>query len=170
VLWRLDHDELPPELDAKVYWIVVGGNDLSRGQCSEEVVVLGLLRLAEELKQRRPDSIVVINSILPRLPPPSKNKHKWKHAKQAPLLDVWPSIQIVNHVLDKYCRNHPEIQFFDSTALFFGGDNKRKVDDSLFQSTLMLEDRVHLSRKGYKVWGQAVADKVKEIVHEEDTS
>jgi hypothetical protein len=40
-------------------------NDLSRMQCSEEVTVLGILRVVEEILERRPDSRVVINSLLP---------------------------------------------------------------------------------------------------------
>lgn len=34
-------------------------------QCSEEVVVLGILRVVEEILERRPDARVVINSIFP---------------------------------------------------------------------------------------------------------
>lgn len=40
-------------------------NDLGRMQCSEEVVVIGILRVVEEILQQRPSAQVVINSMLP---------------------------------------------------------------------------------------------------------
>jgi hypothetical protein len=40
-------------------------NDLGRMQCSEEVVVLGILRVIEEIRTRKPDAEIVINSMLP---------------------------------------------------------------------------------------------------------
>jgi len=65
VLWRLLHGEMPPEFNPRVWWIVLGMNDLGRMQCSEEVVVLGILRVVEEIRSRKPDAKIVINSMLP---------------------------------------------------------------------------------------------------------
>lgn len=42
-------------------------NDLTRMQCSEEIVVLGILRVVEEIMLRKPDAYIVINSLLPML-------------------------------------------------------------------------------------------------------
>jgi len=46
--------------------VLVGTNDLARGGCSEEAVLLGILRTAEEIHARHPDSVVVLQGILPR--------------------------------------------------------------------------------------------------------
>jgi hypothetical protein len=51
--------------EPKVWWIVLGMNDLSRMLCSEEVTVIGVLRVVEEILNNRPNSRVVINSLLP---------------------------------------------------------------------------------------------------------
>ena len=40
-------------------------NDLGRMQCSEEVVVMGILRVVEEILTRKPGAKIVINSMLP---------------------------------------------------------------------------------------------------------
>ena len=66
ILWRVQHGEVPPELSPKVFWIQAGTNDLSKDMCSEEIVTLGIQRLAEELHHHYPDAVVVIQSILPR--------------------------------------------------------------------------------------------------------
>jgi hypothetical protein len=57
---------LPRSLNPKVFWLILGTNDLALGMCSEEVVTLGIMRVAEELHHLYPDSIVVIQGILPR--------------------------------------------------------------------------------------------------------
>jgi len=65
VLWRLQHDEMPYDFNPKVWWLVLGMNDLTRMQCSEEIVVLGILRVVEEIRLRKPDAKIVINGLLP---------------------------------------------------------------------------------------------------------
>lgn len=65
VLWRLIHGEMPNGFEPKIWWVSLGMNDLTRQQCSEEVVVLGVLRVVEEILKRRPRARVVINSLLP---------------------------------------------------------------------------------------------------------
>eukprot|EP00546_Thalassionema_frauenfeldii_P014614 CAMPEP_0178930140 /NCGR_PEP_ID=MMETSP0786-20121207/21046_1 /TAXON_ID=186022 /ORGANISM="Thalassionema frauenfeldii, Strain CCMP 1798" /LENGTH=700 /DNA_ID=CAMNT_0020606587 /DNA_START=294 /DNA_END=2396 /DNA_ORIENTATION=- len=65
VLWRLLHGEMPADFNPRVWWVMLGMNDLGRMQCSEEVVVLGILRVVEEIRTRKPDAKIVINSMLP---------------------------------------------------------------------------------------------------------
>jgi hypothetical protein len=40
-------------------------NDLGRSQCSEEVALIGILRVVEQIRMERPDALIVINSLLP---------------------------------------------------------------------------------------------------------
>jgi len=65
-LWRIQHGEIPPEFNPKVFWILAGTNDLSSDLCSEEIVTLGLMRLAEEIHHHYPKAVVVLQGILPR--------------------------------------------------------------------------------------------------------
>jgi hypothetical protein len=58
---------MPYDFNPKVWWLVLGMNDLTRMQCSEEIVVLGILRVVEEIMLRKPDALIVINSLLPML-------------------------------------------------------------------------------------------------------
>lgn len=53
-------------LNAKVIWLILGSRDLAVRLCSEEVVTLGIMRIAEEIKHYNPQATVVIQSILPR--------------------------------------------------------------------------------------------------------
>jgi len=67
VLWRIMNEEMPYDFNPKVWWLVLGMNDLTRMQCSEEIVVLGILRVVEEIRLRKPDAKIVINSLLPMI-------------------------------------------------------------------------------------------------------
>ena len=42
-------------------------NDLTRMQCSKEIVVLGILRVVEEIMMHKPHAKIVINSLLPMI-------------------------------------------------------------------------------------------------------
>jgi hypothetical protein len=65
VLWRLMHGEMPANFNPKVWWVSLGNNDLGRMKCSEEVVVIGILRVVEEILANKPDAQVVLNSLFP---------------------------------------------------------------------------------------------------------
>ena len=56
VLWRLLHGEMPESFSPPVWWLSLGMNDLARMQCSEEVVIMGILRVVEEIRLRKPDA------------------------------------------------------------------------------------------------------------------
>jgi hypothetical protein len=65
VLWRILNGEMPNEFNPKIWWLELGLNDLGRAQCSEEVVVIGVLRIVEEIMKAKPDAKIVINSLFP---------------------------------------------------------------------------------------------------------
>merc|ERR1719469_208549 len=66
VLFRLKFGILKQqEFDPQVFWLILGTDDLTKWGCSEEVVVMGILRVVEELLQARPQAKIVINSLLP---------------------------------------------------------------------------------------------------------
>jgi hypothetical protein len=64
---------MPYDFNPKVWWLILGMNDLTRMQCSEEIVVLGILRVVEEIMMRKPDDKIVINSLLPMIDYRSKD-------------------------------------------------------------------------------------------------
>jgi len=59
------HGEMPDWFSPDVWWVSLGMNDLGRMQCSEEVVVMGILRVVEEILEKKPNAQVVLNSMLP---------------------------------------------------------------------------------------------------------
>jgi len=55
---------MPEELSPDVWWLIIGTNNLAQQQCSEKVVLRGILRLIEEIQEKKPNAKIVINGIL----------------------------------------------------------------------------------------------------------
>jgi len=71
LLWRLKNDEMPDEYsdsstEPAVIWLTIGSQDLGLTSCSPEMVIIGILRIVEEILLRTTTCHVVINGILPR--------------------------------------------------------------------------------------------------------
>jgi lysophospholipase L1-like esterase len=180
----MDHGELPDRMDdVYVFWLVLGTSDLSRGGCSEEATVLGILRVAEELEKRFPWSAVVIQGILPRtsredgiLEPKSMHKkligkhHSEKYADMAQhAYLLWPSIQVINDELEKFCEEHTNIVYFDAGRLFLqDAPHDKKMGKTKKIITELMPDYVHPSPEGWKVLGDAILEEYKSIVIGDD--
>ncbi len=65
-MWRLQAGELPPTLQSKVFWVLIGTNDLAHSECYDDAVYMGIIGVVEYIQQQRPGSIIVVNSLLPR--------------------------------------------------------------------------------------------------------
>jgi lysophospholipase L1-like esterase len=153
LFWRIQHGELP---ESKVYWIHIGTNDFGIGMCSEESVLLGILRLAELIHQEQPDSVIVLNSILPR-------QDNLKQVSGNAVL--WSAIQEVNHQLEKFCMNHEHLVYFDASPLFVNSNLKKNPN---LRNPMYLNDKFHLSLQGHTTWGNAILERLKLILYDDD--
>jgi lysophospholipase L1-like esterase len=147
LLYRIMHGEVPETLQAKVFWVLIGTNDLGLAtKCSPEATVAGIIRIIQELKKLRPDSIVVVNSILPTSPTGKlRGKVMWEER-----------IQNVNRRMECYSHTTEGVEFFNATDIFTDKDEK-------INTTLMMKDRLHPSWFGYDVWSEQIAKRVKEL-------
>lgn len=146
-----------------MYWIQIGTNDFGIGQCSEEAVLLGILRTAEWIHEEQPDSVIVINSILPRYDAP-KNKNS-----ASPDI-LWSAIQDVNAQLESFCVKHEHLVYFDSTPLFVNANVAKKKHANILRNPMYESDKFHLSLQGHKTWGNAILDRLKLILYDDDES
>jgi hypothetical protein len=56
------------DLKPRVFWHLIGTNDLGRQLCNVDAIVAGNIAMAEELMSLRPNSTIIINSLLSRAP------------------------------------------------------------------------------------------------------
>jgi lysophospholipase L1-like esterase len=126
VLWRLQNGEVEG-IQPKIAMLMIGTNNIGRGETPEDTI-LGINAILAELKQRLPNTKVVLCSILPRggaiMAPIGK--------ANAQLPDLADGKQVI-HV--------------DLTSDFQNPDGS--LNEPLFGG-----DKVHLNIDGYRVWFQ----------------
>lgn len=174
--------EMPYGLNPKVWWVGIGINDLSIKGCSEEVVLLGILRVVEEIQLSHPSATVVINSILPV----QRNEegfleHTGKHHEHEALKnkeqnmldsemdkkrsheDLWPSIVSINEELSKFASKHSGVKFFNADSVFVEEDEHSK-----YIKLDLMEDAVHPNLNGHKKWNSAIKKRLHEILKDDN--
>jgi lysophospholipase L1-like esterase len=149
LLYRFQNGELPETLGAKVFWILIGTNDLTQ-HCKPEVVAAGNIRIVQELQKKRPDATIVINSILPRGAP-----------RGLDMIDssMWQNVQRVNQWLQCFADSNKKVEFFNATSLFVLSYNGQvqQVKDYFY-------DDIHPSEQGSQGWAKAIVHKVQELI------
>jgi lysophospholipase L1-like esterase len=139
VLYRLQNGLLGNDLRPKVFWLLIGTNDLGHVFCSVEAIVAGNIAIIQEIKKLRPDATVVVNSLLPRVPT------NWT---------AWISLSEINHRLECYASMTEGVKFFNATDMFMDSDG----------TIHHLPDALHPDAEGYKRWGTAILEKVLEVL------
>ena len=163
LLWRIQNGELPPDLQPSIWWISIGTNDFGRAlpHCSAEVVILGIKRVVEELRQLRPGSRIVVNSVLPRSEDDLNGR--LLDNKNPNRITVWQGIMEVNRGLRDYCSKIENVVYFDATNMFIRQDEGMKGVDGMYIPKDLMYDFLHPTAEGYKKWGEAIISKVHEI-------
>jgi hypothetical protein len=157
ILWRILNGELPQNLKPKLFWLTMGLDDLVSTSCSADIALMGILRVVEELQSIRPDSKIVINSVLPYSTDPSGYLEGWRKQK-SDRIDYYKAIKSVNSQLETFARKHKNVEFFDATPMFTQWSGK----------TLTLKGAV-ISRRGpqqdgYKMWIDAQLEKIRTLI------
>jgi len=158
LLWRLMHGELPNDLNPRVWWLNIGMNDLVITKCSEDITLLGILRVVSYLRDARPNAKIVINSILPY----SKEKKYLLTGKKRRKFDFWSSISSINSSLAKYAENHAHVRFFDASPVFVINEGGKK-SKTFIDNTYIGKNNLP-SIKGYKYLIQAIVDDLQSII------
>ena len=109
----MQNGEMPEWLHPKLWWILIGTNDLGVG-CSGDTIVAGNIRLIEEIRHRHEthnhtlDAPIVINSLLPRGSKDLLADHN----------PVWDILHDANQRLACYASITPDVHFVNATDLF----------------------------------------------------
>jgi lysophospholipase L1-like esterase len=138
LLWRMQHGETPlvePEGRVRplVYWVLIGTNDIGKTGCSVDMVILGVIRVIEELLLHQPSAFIVINGLLPRTFDKKGFLMHNGNDRKNPVL--WPHIQIINRELSRYAEKRgPTVEYFESSVFFVNAtatSNQLRIDEDL---------------------------------------
>ena len=147
VLYRLKNGEMPTSLRPQVWWLLIGTNDLASG-CTPESVLVGIINLVKQISIHNPETIVVVNSILPR---PGDESGKL-------FGNLWNDIVWINERMECYVQGVDRVEFYNATSLFLKNDDQQCINETL------MPDMLHPSAEGSRVWGTEIVKRVKELV------
>lgn len=169
LLWRLQNGEMPANLHPKVFWLLIGTNDVGNKWCSPEATLLGILRVVEEIRKQKPGTMIILNSILPRSWHRNGNVLKGKGIKKGQYLpELWTAIQDINNHLSAYSDLHENIIYFDANDVFFTGTSTGEPSDEKSKQLRidhnLMPDFLHPSAVGYKLWGDRIVAKLDELI------
>ena len=155
LLYRLQNGELPLELNAKVFWILIGINDIGLDHCSSQSVVGGIMKIVQYIQKQKPVSKIVINSLLPF----STTDDDGFQQRDEDIFDnpKWNIISRTNHMLECYSNVTKGVDFFNATKIFL-------TDDGLHTKPAFYVDEVHPSSTGSRAWGREIVNKVLELI------
>lgn len=149
LLYRLQNGEAPKDFHPKVWWILIGTNDLE-DHCNADTITIGNFRIVEEIRKFHPGAVIVLNSILPRNDNPD-------NLLESP---TWPIIQEINLKLECYTNTAHGVEFFNATDVFLTHRQGKTVVNGKF---MMKADSVHPNAEGSRLWGEAIVDRVLDL-------
>jgi lysophospholipase L1-like esterase len=144
ILWRLQNGELDG-VRPKVIVLLAGTNNLGKAPASDaEVanVTKGIKALLDTMREKAPRSTIIVMGILPR-----------NDGVQP--TTIIPSINRINQNIAKLA-DGKRIRYLNIN------DKLADRDGKLFDG--MTVDRLHLSLKGYQVWGDALKPVLRELL------
>jgi beta-glucosidase len=140
VLWRLDHGNIDG-IDPEVAVVMIGTNNSDDGDTAEEIA-RGIIAVCKKLRQKLPETKIILHAIFPRGPRPSAQREL--NAKAS---------ELASKIAD------------GKTILFMDiGEEFLEPDGSI--STDIMYDHVHLTAKGYQIWANAIEPKLEILLGE----
>jgi lysophospholipase L1-like esterase len=136
--WRIENGELEG-LKPKVILLMIGTNNT--GINSADQIAAGISHTVQTLRSKCPDARILLLSILPRA-------REGEEAKS-------DAINSVNSALSKLDDGN-NVKYIDLAAKFRNADGKIPRD--------LMVDGMHLTGKGYAIWGDTLEDVLKPLM------
>lgn len=132
VLWRLQHGEVD-SIDPKVVVMMLGTNNTGLRHEAPELIAKGIKRDLDELRQRLPNSKILLLAIFPRDEKPDGGAR-----------------------LNNETVNAQLAAFADNQHIFFLDINKVFLDEQGVLAKDIMPDLLHPNEKGYNLWANAM--------------
>jgi lysophospholipase L1-like esterase len=149
VLWRITEGKELEGIDPKAAVIMIGTNNTGRDSAGQ--IAAGIKAIVEELHKQKPSMKILLLGVFPR----SGAKIE-KDATEAKADQLQPKIKQINDIIAKL-DNGTTVKYLDIGGKFLDKDgNLPKA---------IMPDYLHLSEKGYQIWGDAIKDEVKKLLN-----
>jgi len=139
VLWRLDHGNLDG-LKPRAAVVMIGTNNSNGEDNTVEQIADGVAAIVKQLREKLPQTKVLLLAIFPRSENPSPQRGK---------------ILQVNQIVQKLADDQ-SVFWIDFGYKFVNRDGTIPHD--------LMPDYLHLSRRGYEIWAEAIEDRLSAVL------
>lgn len=144
ILWRLDNGNVDG-ISPKLAVLMIGTNN--SGSSSAEDIAAGIKAIVEKLRTKLPETKILLLGIFPRAEKPDDPRRM--------------KIAAINEIIQKL-DDKKSVYYLDF------GDKLTNADGTLSKD--IMPDFLHLSPRGYEIWGDAIESKVAFLLGEKPTS
>lgn len=149
LLWHLENGMLPHSLQPKVWFVLIGTNNLGRSGCSQQSTLDGILAVLRHLQQKRPEPAkIVLHGLLPRSEKAMEDDDDYKVGV------YWEKIQWINRRLKEACAGN--CVYMESPELF--------LSDADTVNSVTMTDGLHPSTEGLELWEPKIAALVRAML------
>jgi lysophospholipase L1-like esterase len=138
VLWRIQHGELDG-IKPKVAVLMIGTNNT--GSDSAEQIADGITAIVKTIREKSPTTGVLLLAVFPRGEKPD-------NPARAKIAEINTRISKLNE--------GPGVRYLDIGSKFLQSDGTLSKE--------IMPDFLHLSAKGYEIWGDAINPSVQEML------
>ncbi|KAL3923985.1 MAG: hypothetical protein SGILL_001323 [Bacillariaceae sp.] len=160
LLWHWENGIAQANLKPKIWFLMVGGNDLFESQCTDRFVQANVLNVLKRIYEYQPDAQFIVHGIMPRKDNVDAQSNTLGH--------LWDRAQGINLLLKKFTKHSSRVTFLNAGLKFTSGKAEKgrgSIDPSMVQ-----KGNVNPTTKGMKVWGDYVEKKIMEAIQGFDKS
>lgn len=140
VLWRLDNGNLDG-IKPKLAVVMIGTNN--SGSDTPEDIAAGVTAITERIREKLPDTKILLLGIFPRGEGPDDDRRK------------------VNTAANKIIST-----LNDGKSIFYTDISDKFLGDDGSLSREIMPDLLHLNKRGYEIWAESIEPKVAELLGE----
>lgn len=141
VLWRLDNGEIDG-ISPKLAVLMIGTNNSNGQSYTAEEISDGIKAICGRMRHKLPKTKILILGIFPRGATPSPQRQKNAEASEL------------------------ASQIADNDMVYYLNINDRFLEADGTLSKDIMPDLLHLSKKGYRIWAQAIEPTVAKLMGE----
>lgn len=139
VLWRIQNGELEGIMPKAVV-LMIGTNNT--GANSAEQIAEGITVIVKTIREKSPQSKVLLLGVFPRDPKADTPRRE--------------KIKKINEIISKLDDGGKTVKYLDIGDKFLQSDGTLTKD--------IMPDFLHLSARGYEIWGEAILPTLKELL------
>jgi lysophospholipase L1-like esterase len=149
VLWRITEGKELENLKPKAAVIMIGTNNT--GGHSAEQIAGGIKAIVMELKKQKPDMKILVLGVFPR----GNRGDADKETKTIPAEKLNKKIAMINTII---------ANLDDGKTVFYKDIGNKFLDKDGGLPVDIMPDYLHLSGKGYDIWGLAIKGDLEKLV------